>query len=144
MLGCVWGLQGASANIGGDRRGRNRAGYFYPGLAPSPGAPLTPQLPYHHATYWPALKAACKTRREAHLETWRSLGPPAVGREERLWKVLRREVGGDEGGMGVAVQVEAREAGGEEKLSKEEVGEEKEDEGVIGAGAGAGAGVVGA
>lgn len=67
-----------------------------------------------------------------------------MGREERLWKVLRREVGGDEGGMGVAVQVEAREAGGEEKLSKEEVGEEKEDEGVIGAGAGAGAGVVGA
>ncbi|GFZ43646.1 hypothetical protein JCM24511_01366 [Saitozyma sp. JCM 24511] len=101
-------------------------------------------LPYHHDTYWPALRAACKTRREAHLETWRSLGPPAVGREERLWKVLRREVGGDEGGMGVAVQVEAREAGGEEKLSKEEVGEEKEDEGVIGAGAGAGAGVVGA
>ncbi|KAK4688327.1 hypothetical protein P7C73_g1781, partial [Tremellales sp. Uapishka_1] len=44
-------------------------------------------LPYDHATYWPALISTCKERREDHLKRWRSLGEPMVGREERLFKV---------------------------------------------------------
>lgn len=45
------------------------------------------QLPYNFEEYWPALLAKCKERREIHLQNWRTLGDPVVGRPERLFKL---------------------------------------------------------
>lgn len=44
------------------------------------------QLPYDHGTYWPAVVNACLQRRQEHLDAWRELGPPRVGRSERDFK----------------------------------------------------------
>lgn len=47
---------------------------------------LTYQLPYDHDTYWPTLIETCIARREEHIQAWRSLGPPEIGRSERDFK----------------------------------------------------------
>ena len=49
-------------------------------------------MPYDHDTYWPAIVNECLQRRQAHLDAWRSLGPPQVGRSERNFKkVIKAE-----------------------------------------------------
>ncbi|WVW82426.1 hypothetical protein I302_104436 [Kwoniella bestiolae CBS 10118] len=43
-------------------------------------------LPYDHATYWPALLETCVKIREEEEQRWRALGERQVGREEKLFK----------------------------------------------------------
>jgi len=44
-------------------------------------------LPWNFEQYWSALLKKTYERREIHLQNWRSLGDPVVGRPERLFKL---------------------------------------------------------
>ncbi|OCF55345.1 hypothetical protein L486_06825 [Kwoniella mangroviensis CBS 10435] len=43
-------------------------------------------IPYDHATYWPAVLQTCLKFRAEEEERWRALGERQVGREEKLFK----------------------------------------------------------